>query len=388
MKAIRYTLLLVLLAGLAISTGCSKKLVRESELDTPAYHVRKGIDLLDRGDLEGARMSFERAKELDDDFAEAYAGLAIVEAKEGEFGVAHDRANQAIRRDKKNPWCHVARARVYLIEKRKDTKHWLGKVEDNLEEALELNPRMSEAYYWWGVAYRDALMFNEAGAKFSEAIAFKDKWAEKADKQYEIIQKIQRAAPGTEIGKIIALLPEITRADLAVLFMEELKLREVLQKHRPVETMDDSYVPPVDRNKVPEPDESDPSSGILPKDVRDNWAQAWIKDVIELDVMEVSPDNKFYPDRNVTRAEFAVFLMNILIDALHEPDLINAYIGERSRFKDIAAGTAAYIAAAVVVDRGIMDADLDGRFHPMETVSGADALLTIRKFQNRLRMEF
>ena len=172
--------------------------------------------------------------------------------------------------------------------------------------------------------------------------------------------------------------------------MEELKLREVLKKNRPVETVGQTFVPPTNQNEyVPGDDEGSQGGGIkLPRDVKDNWAQLWIKDVIELDVMEVSPDNKFYPDRNVTRAEFAVFLMNILIDALHEPDLINDYIGERSRFKDIPEGTAAYIGAAIVVDRGIMDADLDGLFHPTDTVSGADALLTIRKFQNRLRMEF
>ena len=75
-----------LLFGLALGTGCSKKLVQESELDTPQYHVRKGKELIERGDLEGARISFERAQDLDDDFAQAYAGLAIVEALEGEYG--------------------------------------------------------------------------------------------------------------------------------------------------------------------------------------------------------------------------------------------------------------------------------------------------------------
>jgi hypothetical protein len=42
-----------------------------------------------------------------------------------------------------------------------------------------------------------------------------------------------------------------------------------------------------------------------------------------------------------------------------------------------------------MVDRGIMTADkMSGAFKPEGSMSGADALLAIRDFQNALRMEF
>ncbi len=44
---------------------------------------------------------------------------------------------------------------------------------------------------------------------------------------------------------------------------------------------------------------------------------------------------------------------------------------------------------ALMVDRGIMKAEtLSGEFQPEGTMSGADALLAIRQFQNALRLEF
>jgi len=43
----------------------------------------------------------------------------------------------------------------------------------------------------------------------------------------------------------------------------------------------------------------------------------------------------------------------------------------------------------VCAERGIMQADMmTGKFHPSSPVSGADALLSIRSFQNALRITF
>ena len=83
-----------------------------------------------------------------------------------------------------------------------------------------------------------------------------------------------------------------------------------------------------------------------------------------------------------------MFIQNIIIHALHDQSVATKYIGEDSRFKDMNSSTAMYNGAALCIDRDIMDANIDGTFHPMDMVSGADALLTIRKFQNQLRMSF
>jgi hypothetical protein len=52
-------------------------------LDTPAQHVKNGHSLLTRGKIDAANAEFIRAKSLDDDYAPAYVGLALVQGHRG-----------------------------------------------------------------------------------------------------------------------------------------------------------------------------------------------------------------------------------------------------------------------------------------------------------------
>lgn len=53
-------------------------------VDTPAHHVSNGNALLERQKYIDACREFERAKELDPDYAEAYVGLGIAYAGRGD----------------------------------------------------------------------------------------------------------------------------------------------------------------------------------------------------------------------------------------------------------------------------------------------------------------
>ncbi|MDP8206751.1 MAG: S-layer homology domain-containing protein [Candidatus Electryonea clarkiae] len=377
------SLAVLIMFSIFLIIGCGpKKLTSESLLDEPEYHVSQGLKLLDRGDVEGAAQSFERAKGLDPKYAEAYCGLALVEAARSNFKEARSMAEKGISlSEKKNPWAYVVRGRVYLQERKGDD--WLKKADRDFEKATKMDPELSEAYFWWGVAKKNNFEFNKAGTLFSKAIEFKDDWSERADFEYALVQKIQRAAPGTRVGMKIALMDEITRADLAVLFMEELKLAEVLKKTGAKE-YDTGFTAPDDPTQFKE----DKEEAKDPVDLENHWANSWIRDILEYEVMELSPDRKFYPNEKITRAEFALFIQNIMIHALHDESIATKYIVEDSRFKDMRSGTATYNAAALCVDTNILDSNLDRTFEPMKTLGGTDALLSIRQFQNRLRMSF
>jgi hypothetical protein len=52
-------------------------------LDTPAQHVSNGHNLLTRGKIDAANAEFVRAKNLDDSYAPAYVGLALVQGHRG-----------------------------------------------------------------------------------------------------------------------------------------------------------------------------------------------------------------------------------------------------------------------------------------------------------------
>ncbi len=64
-------------------------------LDTPAQHLANGNALLVQEKWKDAGREFERAKELDPFFTEAYVGLAIALGRDGDFETAAHIMNQA-----------------------------------------------------------------------------------------------------------------------------------------------------------------------------------------------------------------------------------------------------------------------------------------------------
>ncbi len=75
-------LLLLLLTLVA----CGPKSVTPKYLlDTPSRHVSTGMKFLDKEKWEAAKLEFDRAIELDDTYAPAWVGLAIIEAQAGNF---------------------------------------------------------------------------------------------------------------------------------------------------------------------------------------------------------------------------------------------------------------------------------------------------------------
>lgn len=363
--------------------GCGPKpLEKESVLDVPENHYKQGLRALERGDLTSAAEEFRRASGLDPDYAGGYIGLGLVEAERGNFKEALDFADKGIGKNKDFIDGYIAKGRI-LAKQRKGDK-WLKDVLKQYEKALKIDNNNEKVLFYTGEAYKQAYEFDSAAAYFSRVISAKGDFAEDANKEWELMQKIQRAAPGTNIGMKIALIAEIDRADLAVLFIEELKLLEVLKKNQP-KTYDTRFRPPADLTKMKEAEKKE----FAVADIQDHWAKNWITDIIKAKAMDFFPDKTFKPDEKITRSNYAMFLQNILTAVSGEKNLPTKYIGTKSRFPDVNATHYAYNAICLTVDRGIMKANtIDGSFNMNETVSGADALLIIRDLQNALRMTF
>jgi tetratricopeptide (TPR) repeat protein len=376
-------LVTLFLMVLFIFSGCGPKPIeKESILDTPDNHYRQGHRALDRGDLEAAAEEFDRATALDPDYAGGYVGLGLVEAEKEDYKDALDLVDKGIGKDKEFIDGYIAKGRI-LVKQRAGDK-WLDNAVKQYEKALKIDENNEKALFYLGEAYKNAYDFDTAADYFKDVISIKGDFAAQANSEWELMQKIQRAAPGTRIGKKIALIPEIDRADLAVLFIEELKLLEVLQKKQP-KTYDTRFRPPKDPTKMEEQEQEQK----LATDIENHWAKNYIEDIIKAEAMGVFPDRTFRPDEKITRANYAMFLQNILIAVTGDQKLATKYIGTPSRFPDINPTHYAYNAICLSVDRGIMQADkMDGSFGLNKTVSGADALLIIRDLQNALRMTF
>ncbi|MBN1996507.1 S-layer homology domain-containing protein [candidate division KSB1 bacterium] len=376
----------VVFITLAMIAGCGPKPIKpESQLDTKENHFNQGIREYDRGDLDAAMGEFQRALDLDPDYAEGFAGQALVWASKEDFKQAVNLAEKAVGKNDNSVDCHVIHGRILTMERRGDIEDWVKRAVKAYDRALKINPNSAKALFYKGETYKDAYMFGDAAAAFSKVIELKGDFAKEADAEWQLVQKIQRAAPGTAVGKKIALIDEIDRADLGVLLIEELKLLEVLDKKRPKQ-YDTGFKAPEDPTQMQ-------TSQVLKMadvtDVENHWAKNWIEDIVEAKGMDVFPDHTFRPDEKITRANFAMIMQNILIMATGDESLATKFIGQQSQFPDVNASHFAYNAISLAVQRGFMSADkMSGAFELNKTVSGADALLMIRDFQNALRMTF
>jgi hypothetical protein len=206
-----------------------------------------------------------------------------------------------------------------------------------------------------------------------------------ADAEWAVIQKIQRAAPGTEIGKKIALIDKIDRADVAALFDQEMNLEKLFTK-RGVKTYDTSFKAPTESSTKMETETSTKIAAAT--DIADNWLMPSIETVLKLQIrgLEAGPNHKFEPDKLITKAEFAVMLEDILIKVSGDEKLATQFIGSPPLLKDVRPDQYFFNAAMVATTRGYLVADkATGEFRPGEPVSGADALLAIREFKNQLK---
>ena len=369
--------LLLAFIPLLFLASCATK--PESDMDTPEYHYKAGMRAIDNEDYQQAIKSFQRSIDLDKKFALGYGGLGLAHANLGNNSEAKDNAARCASRGSKDPEALALSGQVW-ITMRDSEKRWFKRAEDLLEKALKRDKEHEGSQYWFGVAHLYNYQFDEAESYFRKVVNKRGDYAGKADSKWKLSQKIVRAMPGTPVGKKVALKEKINRADLAVLFAEELKIGVLFDR-----------MPAAQSSGFQTPGQAAQTSSIVvPNDAKGHWAETWIKDMIRYGIMNIEPDGNFYPDDNINRAVYAMAVQRLLVVATRDESLETRYFGEaQSRFSDVPSSHFAYNAMALCAERGIMQADvINGRFEPTGNVTGADALLIIRTLQTSLRMTF
>lgn len=374
--------LFMLFTAILLLVSCGPKArVPISQLDTPEHHTYTGLRLLDQEKYADAQREFELATGLDPKYSKAYTGIGLAKTATGDFNAAWDNLKMGwkyAKTDEEKIFVYVSRVRYYTQSKLE--KKWLELAKDEFDNAILMDAKHAPAYYFMGLAYKAGLEFDSAGRMFAKVLDLKTDYISEADVQWNLIQKIQRAMPGTINGKIIAIVDRITRADAAALFMEEMKI-DVLYKKRTIKTFDTSF-------KDPEKAAVKPGK-ITAKDIADHPLKADIEGILEIGVrgLENYPDGNFHPAEIVTRAAYAMMLEDILIKVTGDNSLATKFIGSTSPFPDLRADLPYFNAIMVVTSRGIMEAKgmTSGEFAPLHPVPGVDALLIIRKIKQELK---
>lgn len=352
-----------------------------TQLDTPEHHTYTGSRLLSQEKYADAQREFELAFQLDAKYSKAYTGIGLVKTYTGDFNAAWDNLKTGwkyAKSDEEKIFVYVSRIRYYT--KSKSEKKWLKLSKDEFDDAIKIEPKHAPAYYFMGLAYKEALDFNSAGQMFTKVLDLKSDYVAEAETQRNFLQKVQQAMPGTATGKQIALVERITRADAAALFLEELKI-DVLYKKRTPKTYDTSF-------KDPEKAAAKPVK-LTAKDITDHPLKADIEGILKIGVrgLENYPDGNFHPGELVTRAAYAMMVEDILIKVTGDNSLATKFIGSTSPFPDLRADLPYFNAIMVVTSRGIMEAKdmTSAEFAPLSPVAGVDALLIIRKIKEELK---
>jgi tetratricopeptide (TPR) repeat protein len=385
-------LVVVAAGGLIISCG-PKAQKPTSQLDTPEHHTFTGIRLLNQEKFVDAGREFELALRLEPKYSKAHAGVGLVKGYQGDFEggfVALKQAEKYAKSDEEKVFAQVGYIRVNTLSHAgcllvgsdcKPDDSWLENAKSAFDKAVLIDPKSSAAYYFMGEAWLSAFDLDQAGAKFSKVLALNTEYVKEADNRWKLVQKIQRAMPGTAIGKKIALVEKITRADAAALFLEELKV-DVLYARRTLKTFDTAFKDP-DAAKQVKPVRA-PAT-----DIATHPLKADIDEVVRIGMrgLEPYPDGTFRPDGLVDRATYAMMIEDILIKVSGDNALATKFIGTTSPFPDLRADLPYFNAVMVMTSRGLMEAKdmVSGEFAPFDTVGGADALLVIRKMREELR---
>jgi len=377
------SLSLVVLALLLASCAGPKERKAESILDTPEYHYNQGVKFLNSDDLANAEREFNLAKSLKADFAPAYEGLGIVRLEQGNLEAAEKLIEESL--DKDGDWIPAQVAKGRLLIKKEKYEDAVDEFEDAIDDVgksksvKDKKGVKKDAWYWMGVAYKQWGKYIKAQTAFQQILEI-DNTDTRASKAIKELAEYQAAVAGQspELRKIAAQ-KEITRADVAVMFVTELPVEKIFRK-----------APSQQKIGFAAPGENimgqrKTDTGIPPwaaTDVDDGfWAKSFVDKTLQLGIIEKYPDETFKPMEKVNRAEFARLIEHFLMKAWDDPKLESEFFGSVTPFADVLNTSPIFNSIMVVSTRGIMPGKEDGTFQPLNVVSGAEALNIIRNLK-------
>jgi len=381
---IKKLFILSLISIFVLFSACSgpKERQAESVLDTPEYHYTQGKKYLEKDDLTNALREFKEAKSLKANFAPAYEGIAIVEIEQKNFAQADENISTSLSEDGDWVPAIVARGRWYSAQSEYEDAvdefdDALDDIDDSKSSFDKKEVRM-DALYHKGVAYKEWGQYIPAQTAFQQILEI-DNTNVQASLAIKELAEYQAAVAGqSDVLKKIAKQKEVTRADVAVLFVTELPLEKIFRKSKRLDavqfqTPDGGVMGKSEEEKGPE---------AIATDVPDNhWARSFIEEALQTGIIEKYPDGSYQPDNKVNRAEFAKLVEHFMVKAYDDPGLETQFFGNVSTYADVLNTSPIFNSVMLVSSRGIMSGFDDGTFRPLNAVSGAESLNIIRNLK-------
>ncbi|MDI6795476.1 MAG: S-layer homology domain-containing protein [Desulfatibacillaceae bacterium] len=372
--------------ALLVFAACSGPKIPRAQLHTPDHHVANGHKLLSKGRVDDARREFEMAIDLEHRYAPAYAGLALAAGATGRFDEAEENLEKAGRYATgpgQEVEVAVAHIRLYTMGKKAFAENWLARSQAWFAKASQEGLADPALLYYMGMAHKAAHELDRAKGLFAQVMSAKGRYTAEADHQYSQIQKIERSQPKTEAARNIALFEEISRAQTAVLFLDELNLAALLDEQA-AQRFETLYGQPDSARQLRSPARAQTAS-----DIAGHQHEAQIRQILALDIrgLRPFPDGTFQPDKPITRADYALIMEDLLIMLTDDQTLGTRFVASVSPFPDVRSDFSYFNAIMICTSRNLMTPkDLaTNEFDPLGPMSGADALLGIRNLESLLK---
>ncbi len=377
----------ILVASLVAVISCTPK-ARKSVgvMDTPEHHYNQGISFLDKDNLGGADHAFDLALGLDSGYGPALAGKGLVAVMKGdEDGLKLiTKGWRKASGDWEKEQVVAAEIRAYIAMKkhgRLSETQMIRKAKEAFSRGMLVNRDSALLYFYMGEAYLQGLDFEESEAMFAKAKGLGGDFEERAYNRWVFVQKANRAAPESIVGKKIALVEKLNRGDMAALLVEELNIEKFYNRTQEVEEI--SFEAP--KGIAMQGEDLYSKKGIT--DIDDNPMKSDIETVVSLGVegLQPYPDHTFKPQASMSRMEAAKLFQDIIVRATGKDELLTEYLGEKSRIPDVPSDHWGFNAVRLCTERGILKTDVrSNRFFPKEVISGVDALLSMKELKRAL----
>ncbi|MFH2093544.1 MAG: S-layer homology domain-containing protein [Pseudomonadota bacterium] len=364
------------LFGCAGSTPSVK--VMDSGGNNPYYLCQNADKHLLNNEIDQAQELYKRALGIEKNYSPGYVGLSKIAVMTGQDN-AIEYAQKAMDSARKKDEKLSASTQLMNVYYQTRPDGWFDSMKTLWAAIKNDHEKPEEAALVMGKANLTNEKYLDATVFFRQVLDWDGHFTSQADALLNGIYQQLRAEPGTKAAKMIARQKLVTRADLSVLLVEELKLIDYINIHAGQSEQAGFQTPQVFKTSVQEIS--------YPVDIQGHPYEKDIKLILAYGLEGLKPfsDQTFSPQEPVTRAGFSMIVEDVLSRLNNDPGLKKAYVGSNSPFADVPSGNYALNAIIVCSTRNFLAADLDGSFRPTDAVSGTETLLTIRRLKQEIK---
>jgi len=333
-------------------------------------HISNGKKYIKENNPQKAVYEFLKSLQAKEDNFEAYLGLSLSYFELKQYKESYEALENAKKYKKNN----INNKDYNMLIMKLNVFHfnrldgiWFNEIDSAFNRLTANNPENPEIYYIMGIACKQVYFFNRAKVLFNKSNDIGKGYLDLVHKEIMEIKKIKQSNDLNE-NEQFALYSKINRGDLAKLLVKEF----------------------VTTNLINPPYNISAKEKITAIDIGNNPNRSEIESIIIYNIKGFTPyvNNTFEPEMPVTKGEFAVILEDILVRLMGKQKLIKYYQQKKSPFIDINCSNPFFYPSLICTSLNILSKSISGEFNPQNSVSGSQALMSIRTVKYLLKSNF